>query len=76
MKVLSFFVAILSGVSIALGVVFILLGLWSVLFSDGGLIMETQPNWGPNDYAVWGLVLTIVGYLGLLRSRSEASTHG
>jgi hypothetical protein len=73
-KALSLFVVVISTLSMVLGVAFICLGVWGLFSPVGNSILHMEPNWGTNDYASWGLVLTIVGYLGLLRARTEADT--
>ncbi len=70
MKFLNMFVSFLSGIAIAIGAAYIVIGLWGVSSPDS-LVDFLGGGWVSNDYLVWGLILPIVGYLGLVRAKAE-----
>lgn len=76
MRYLSLFVVAISTLAMVLGISFLGLGIWGLVSSTGSLVLSMEPGWHTNDYVMWGFVLTIVGYLGLLRARSEAGGKG
>ena len=74
MKFLSMFVSFLSGLCIALGAAYIAVGVWGIS-SPEALADLLGGGWASNDYLVWGLVLPILGYLGLMRARTDVEAR-
>ena len=72
MRIVSYLVLALSSLAMVLGLFFFLLGTWGTFSSTGSVVLAMEPGWQSMDYVMWGFILTIVGYLGILRARDEA----